>query len=100
MTCLVDRLVAEAILKQNCSESVGVLQLADSAFPIRGFAHSNGLEPPVKQGQIGSKYDLQRFLDYLLQVRQGSLPAIQAAYQGVIPFPNADLDRRRLLIPG
>ena len=42
-----------------------MMQFADSAFPLGGFAFSNGLEWLVKQGWIE---DLEGFYDYLLQI--------------------------------
>lgn len=73
------------------STSFLVLQVADSAFPIGGFAHSNGLESAMKWGELGGDCDLQRFFrDSLLQVGRGSLPIVQAAHRG---HSFAELDR-------
>jgi len=65
------------------SISLLVLQVADSAFPIGGFAHSNGLESAMKWGDLGGDDKLQQFFrDSLMQVGRGSLPMVQAAHRG------------------
>ncbi|HZH77778.1 MAG TPA: urease accessory protein UreF, partial [Archangium sp.] len=43
-----------------------VLQLADSAFPTGGFAHSGGLEAAVQQGEVRGREGLERFVRELL----------------------------------
>ena len=64
------------------SISLLVLQVADSAFPIGGFAHSNGLESAMKWGDLGGDDKLQQFFrDSLMQVGRGSLPMVQAAQE-------------------
>lgn len=55
-----------------------VLQLADSAFPTGGFAHSAGLEAHVQTGELAS---LEQFCRELIeQTAHGSLPIVGAAH--------------------
>jgi len=65
-----------------------VLQLADSAFPTGGFAHSAGLEAALQAGELAS---VERFATELIdQLAQGSLPIVGAAYDE--PARLAELD--------
>ncbi len=60
-----------------------VLQIADSAFPIGGFAHSNGLESAMKWGVLKGDDQLPGFFrDCLVQVASGCLPLVRAAHRG------------------
>ena len=55
-----------------------VLQLADSAFPTGGFAHSAGLEAHVQAGELAS---LSRYCAELVdQLAHGSLPMVSAVH--------------------
>ncbi len=55
-----------------------VLQLADSAFPTGGFAHSAGLEAHVHAGELAS---LTRYCGELVeQLARGSLPMVSAVH--------------------
>ncbi len=55
-----------------------VLQLADSAFPTGGFAHSSGLEAHVQAGELPS---LAQFCTELVgQIAHGTLPIVAAVY--------------------
>jgi urease accessory protein len=55
-----------------------VLQLADSAFPTGGFAHSAGLEAHVQRGELAS---VERFCrEHLEQTARGSLPMVGAVH--------------------
>jgi urease accessory protein len=55
-----------------------VLQLADSAFPTGGFAHSAGLEAHVQAGELPS---LERYCRELIeQTAHGSLPIVGDAH--------------------
>jgi urease accessory protein len=68
-----------------------VLQLADSAFPSGGFAHSGGLEAAMQAGALASPGALARWLDDALwQAAHVSLPFVAAAHDA--PWRLAELD--------
>jgi urease accessory protein len=69
-----------------------VLQLADSAFPTGGFAHSGGLEAAVQQGEVRGRAGMERFVRELLwQAGHGALPLLGAAHRepGALPALDA-----------
>ena len=67
-----------------------LLQLADSAFPSGGFAHSGGLEAAAQAGEM---QELERFLrDLIWQAGHGALPLASAAHER--PEDLAALDAR------
>jgi urease accessory protein len=56
-------------------------QLADSAFPTGGFAHSLGLEAAWQHGEVQNRVELASFLEAgLQQLGQASLPFVMAAH--------------------
>ena len=58
-----------------------VLQLADSAFPAGGFAHSAGLEAAAQLGEVDSDDELHRFVaSALWQAGLGGLPLVREAH--------------------
>ena len=68
-----------------------VWQLADSAFPAGGFAHSGGLEAVAQNGEIKSAADLEKFLHTALQqTAHGSLPFVSAGFNALVPFAEVD----------
>lgn len=57
-------------------------QIADSAFPTGGFAHSNGLEAAWQSGEVRDAAGLERFVrDAVRQAGYGALPLLTAAYR-------------------
>ena len=58
-----------------------IWQLADSAFPIGGFAHSGGLEAAWQQGEVRNGSELLSFLKVSLhQLGRGGLLLVAAAH--------------------
>ncbi len=56
-------------------------QLADSAFPSGGFAHSGGLEAAWQHGEIRGADDLASFLEtYMCQVATSMIPFVNAGH--------------------
>lgn len=69
-----------------------VLQLADSAFPTGGFAHSGGLEAALQAGELRERAGLAQFcVDAIVQVTHGALPIVATAFDH--PERLAELDR-------
>jgi urease accessory protein len=66
-------------------------QLADSAFPTGGFAHSGGVEAVWQHREIASRDDLFQLLVMALQqMGHSTLPFVVAAVQGTAPFGEID----------
>jgi urease accessory protein len=58
------------------------LQIADSAFPTGGFAHSGGLEAALHHGRGQTIEDLDAFVrEHLWNVGRAALPFVAAAFE-------------------
>jgi len=68
-------------------------QLADSAFPTGGFAHSSGLEAAWQHDEVRNRADFHGWLlASLQQVARGQIPWLNMAYQQ--PTRLEELDNR------
>ncbi len=68
-----------------------IWQLADSAFPTGGFAHSGGLEAAAHNGEIRDRTDLREWLRASLrQVGRAALPFVNAAHAEPRRLPELD----------
>ena len=66
-------------------------QLADSAFPTGGFAHSGGLEAASQHQEVRGGSELMEFLRTALsQLGHASLPFVHASFRGEPGFNDVD----------
>jgi urease accessory protein len=72
-----------------------VLQLADSAFPTGGFAHSAGLEAHVQAGELATLESYCR--EFLDQLALGSLPLVATVHDDVSRLAEVDAFARATL---
>jgi urease accessory protein len=78
-------------IQQDRSNDWLLWQIADSAFPTGGFAHSGGLEAAWQQGEINSPEELFGFIQvHLAQIGRAALPFANEAFHKLRPFAEID----------
>ena len=76
-----------------------ILQLADSGFPMGGFAHSAGLEAAFRQGEARTPRQLDVFARALLwNLGNASLPFVGAAHDEPRRFMEIDAQVETVLL--
>lgn len=67
-------------------------QLADSAFPTGGFAHSGGLEAALQHGEVRTSAELQEFVKAsLVQLLHGVFPFMRGAHENSEKYSELDI---------
>jgi len=73
------------------SNELMIWQIADTAFPVGGFAHSGGLESACHAGEVKGPGLLREFIEAaIVQAKFGTLPFVKGAHESV--EPTAELD--------
>lgn len=76
-----DESMEEGRTEANASREWLIWQLADSAFPTGGFAHSSGLEAAWQHGEIRSAEELVSFASTTLrQLKKAAIPFVTATH--------------------
>jgi len=66
------------------SNELMIWQIADTAFPVGGFAHSGGLESACHAGEVKGPEPLREFIEAaIVQARFATLPFVKGAHEPV-----------------
>jgi len=69
------------VIPQSSADQWLLWQLADSAFPTGGFAHSAGLEAAWQHGEVRNRNELVSFVEASLhQLSRAALPFVNASH--------------------
>jgi urease accessory protein len=73
------------------SNELMIWQIADTAFPVGGFAHSGGLESACHAGEVKGPGPLREFIEAaIVQARFGTLPFVKGAHEAEEPVGDLD----------